>query len=354
MAGGATPPASAARSRPSSAQPRPSSAQPRATRCGSCGSCVSRPGSASYAGPVTDGGASERARPASAALGRGAAGRSSTVTRATSVPALQLGRLHDMARVQTDTFAPRSPRITLLSRPLSAAARGERPSGHAAPPMAAAAMVAAASTRAAAYLPTKVVSVVPDALREQSWLPIYTGHALPPQDRDHGFEYVPLTGDQRFRVGRVEATLKMESSLLIGGEAEAEEAAEADAEEAVESAASAEAEAEERAEARAEAEARAKRSAPAPVGWLSHDFPTHTAGPPRQQAEGLRHVMLRLEQEMEREMEREIAISDSASAQISSSAERGSEVPALVRTRTRARARARALIPTLTLTRPKA
>ena len=35
-------------------------------------------------------------------------------------------------------------------------------------------------------LPTKVASVVPDALREQSWLPIYTGHALPPQVRVRG------------------------------------------------------------------------------------------------------------------------------------------------------------------------
>ena len=69
---GETPPAAAARC-------RPSSAQPRATRCGSCGSCASRPGSASASGLPT-GGASVPARPASAALGRGAAGRSSPVT----------------------------------------------------------------------------------------------------------------------------------------------------------------------------------------------------------------------------------------------------------------------------------
>jgi hypothetical protein len=105
VAGGATPPAAAARSRPSSAQPRP-------TRCGSCGSCVPRPSSASCAGAVADGGASVRARPSSAALGRGAAGRGSTVSRAASVPALQLGRLHEMARPQVLSplvLAPISP-----------------------------------------------------------------------------------------------------------------------------------------------------------------------------------------------------------------------------------------------------
>ena len=119
---------------------------------------------------------------------------------------------------------------------------------------------------------------------------------------------------------RVEAPLKMESSLVIGGDGRAEAVAEAEAvqaegaegaegAEAAEQATSAvaeaearpgaspeartEASAEARAEARAEAEARAGRGGPALGGWVSHDFPTHSAGPARQQAEGLRQVMPR-------------------------------------------------------------
>ena len=159
-AGGETPPQPPAQS-------RPSSAQHHTARCSSC--ALAHASAHAPARPQ---------RPGSASSAR----RGSAVTRTTSVPALQLGRLHGYmdSRVHPDVFAPRSPRIQLLPRPLSAAARAERPSGHA-QPMAAAALTAAASTRAAAYLPTKVASAVPEALRKQSWDPIYSGHALPQQ-----------------------------------------------------------------------------------------------------------------------------------------------------------------------------
>jgi len=217
------------------------------------------------------------------------------VTRTTSVPALQLGRLHGYmdSRVHPDVFAPRSPRIQLLPRPLSAAARAERPSGHA-QPMAAAALTAAASTRAAAYLPTKVASAVPEALRKQSWDPIYSGHALPQQDRDSGFEYFPLAprgGEAKLRVRREEATLLIGAEEATGEEAETE---------AVEGGAEAEAAAAARAESLAPpptAPVSVRAGGAAPVGWLRHDFPTHTAGPPWQQAEALRRMMLQLERD---------------------------------------------------------
>ena len=106
-AGGETPPQPPAQS-------RPSSAQHHTARCSSC--ALAHASAHAPARPQ---------RPGSASSAR----RGSAVTRTTSVPALQLGRLHGYmdSRVHPDVFAPRSPRIQLLPRPLSAAARAERP-----------------------------------------------------------------------------------------------------------------------------------------------------------------------------------------------------------------------------------
>ena len=49
--------------------------------------------------------------------------------------------------------------------------------------------IAAAALRAAAYQPRTVESAVPMDRRTTTRLPIYTGHMLPPSDRDGAFEY---------------------------------------------------------------------------------------------------------------------------------------------------------------------
>eukprot|EP00966_Prymnesium_polylepis_P218795 5063330-Prymnesium_polylepis.1 len=52
------------------------------------------------------------------------------------------------------------------------------------------ASIEAAATRAAVYNPSTVVSAVPSDKRQSSRLPMYTGHLLPPADRDSAFTYV--------------------------------------------------------------------------------------------------------------------------------------------------------------------
>lgn len=66
----------------------------------------------------------------------------------------------------------------LAARPSSAASKGS-----------AAAKAEAAALRAAAYQPHTVESVVPLELRTTNRLPIYTGHLLPPSDRDGAFDF---------------------------------------------------------------------------------------------------------------------------------------------------------------------
>ena len=57
---------------------------------------------------------------------------------------------------------------------------------------------AAVCARGAAYEPQEIASAVPAEHRSSSAQPLYTGHGLPPSDRDHGFEYVDGTLHRAF------------------------------------------------------------------------------------------------------------------------------------------------------------
>ena len=140
-----------------------------------CGSSCATPARPTSAQPLSKSATESklRSRPGSAAA------------RLSTVDETSLRSVQSAAALQREQR-----RATSVAANVAAAVRATRPASAGTQSAAERAAVEAAAIKAAVYKPSTVVSTVPADKRQAARLPLYTGHMLPPADRDGAFTYV--------------------------------------------------------------------------------------------------------------------------------------------------------------------